>query len=127
MLADVKEAHRRHVITLKYDHNTQVSQLQGSLRTANVKFDRLHHDYEWLSEMYQDQMRATQEQEDRLGYLEGKLQEFGQLTPVKRAPFSAPPTQINFSNPPRRSRDNAASKSGAKSSPLSQVLEAVDG
>ncbi|CAO2652722.1 Nn.00g021330.m01.CDS01 [Neocucurbitaria sp. VM-36] len=125
-LADVKEAHRRRIAALKYDHQTQLHQLQGSLNTANAKFDRLHHDYDWMSGMYQDQMRSTQEQEDRITYLEVKLREFGQLTPGARLPYSAPPGQINFSNPPRRDRTDSAMKSPAASSPLKQVVEAEE-
>ncbi|KAH7361310.1 hypothetical protein BKA66DRAFT_444696 [Pyrenochaeta sp. MPI-SDFR-AT-0127] len=125
-VADIKEAHRRHVLTLKGDHQTQIHLLQGSINTANAKFDRLHHDYDWMSNMYRDQMRSAQEQEDRIAYLEMKIQESGQLTPNARAPFSAPPSRVQFSNPPRRDRFNPAMKSPALLSPLKQVVEAEE-
>ncbi|KAF1940433.1 hypothetical protein EJ02DRAFT_456059 [Clathrospora elynae] len=125
-LADVKESHRRHLTTLKQDHHIEVHHLRSSLNTANAKYIRLHSEHDYMSSMYQDQMHATQEQEDRIHYLDKKLQEFGQSTPVNLAPFSAPPSQVSFSNPPRRRRSHSFSKSPATRSPLSQVVEAEE-
>jgi hypothetical protein len=124
-VADINEAHRRHIATLKYDHQTLVHELQGSLNTANVKFNRIYHDHDWMSGMYQEQFRLNQEQEDRITYLEGKLKEFGQLTPDLRTPFSAPATRIHFSVPPRRDHGGSPTSSSAMPNPLSQV-EAVE-
>ncbi|KAF1843259.1 uncharacterized protein K460DRAFT_341182 [Cucurbitaria berberidis CBS 394.84] len=120
-IADMKEAHRRRVAALKYEHQMQHHQLQANLNTANVKFDRLYSDHDWISGMYQDQMRSIQEQEHRIAYLEVKLQEFGQRTPGAHMPFSAPSSQISFSNPPRRNRSTMRSPVGP--SPLAQVVE----
>jgi DNA repair exonuclease SbcCD ATPase subunit len=112
---DLQEVYRRRQLVVKNEHKLEINQLQGLLHAANAKFDRLNFEYEWISNAYQDQMRSLQEQEDRLNYLERKLAEFGQTTPITRQPFSAPPSQIQFANPPRR-----ALAAGAPS-PLAQV------
>ncbi|KAJ4362925.1 Aminopeptidase Y [Neocucurbitaria cava] len=125
-LEDLKEAHGRRIAALTYEHQVRINQLEASLHAADDKFDRLYHDYEWMNGMYQEQMRNTQEQEDRIAYLETKLQEFGQLTPGARVPFSAPPSRIHFTYPPRRARNDSAMRSAAASSPLNQVVEAED-
>jgi hypothetical protein len=123
-LADLQESHRKRVTALKAELNAQLHRAQADLMRVNSNFDRLNNEYDWMSSMYQDQMRTCQEQEDRIGYLEVKLQEFGQLTPVVRAPFSAPPGQVQFSNPPRRARFDSVTKSPSTApSPLAQVME----
>jgi hypothetical protein len=103
-LTDLQEAHHRRILSLKNQHNIVVHQLQGSLNTIKANLDCLNNEYDWLANMYQDQMRTAQEQEDRVTYLEGKLQESSQLTATMRQPFSAPPSRVQFANPPRRSR-----------------------
>jgi hypothetical protein len=122
-LDELQEAHCRRILSLKNQHNIEVHQLRGNLSTINANLECVNSELSWLSSMYQDQMRTAQEQEDRVTYLEGKLQESGQLTPTTRQPFSAPPFQIQFANPPRRSRFGFAVKSPTvgTSSPLPQV------
>ncbi|KAL6711751.1 Aminopeptidase Y [Coniothyrium glycines] len=122
-IEDLREAHRRHVAALKYEHQTLIRELQSSLDAANAKFDRVHRDYDWMSGMYQDKIRSAQEQEDRITYLEGKLQEFGQLTPAMHVPFSAPPSKVTFSVPPRRRLPEPWKWAPHCPSPLSQVVE----
>jgi hypothetical protein len=114
-VADLQEAHRRRILSLKTEHNFDKHQLQGSLNVAIAKFDRLNGEYDWMSDAYQDQIRSLQEQEDRINYLEVKLHELGQTSPTIRQPFSAPPSQIRFANPPRRQHGAGAP------SPLNQV------
>jgi hypothetical protein len=114
-ILDLEYAHRQRLLSVKDEHNTTVKRLQGLLHSANAKFDRLNFEYDWMSNTYQDQMRSLQEQQDRLDYLELKLGEFGQTTPTARQPFSAPPSRIQFANPPRRSLAAGAP------SPLAQV------
>lgn len=123
-LADLSEAHRKRIASLKAEHNAQLHRTQSELTRIHGSFDRLNTEYDWMSGMYQDCMRTAQEQEDRIAYLEVKLLEFGQLTPAVRAPFSAPPGQVRFSNPPRRARFDSAVKSASPvASPLAQVME----
>ncbi|UPX20687.1 Aminopeptidase Y [Ascochyta rabiei] len=103
MLLDLQEFHRKRVATLKINHNQTMREAQDEIRRLHAKFDRLNSEYDWISTMYQDQMRTNQEQEDRIAFLEVKLKEFGQLkSSASSAPFSAPASQINFANPPRR-------------------------
>jgi hypothetical protein len=120
-LDDVQEAHCRRIVTLRHLHHDEIRLLQGSLNTVSANFDRLNNEFSWMSTMYQDQMRMAQEQEDRLHYLESKLQEAGQRTPMARQPFSAPPSRIHFANPPRRSRSVIRSPASGVPSPLAQV------
>jgi hypothetical protein len=120
-LDDLQEAHCRRVMAIKHLHRDEICLLQGSLDTVSANFDRLNSDFSWMSNLYQDQMRMAQEQEDRIHYLEGKFQEAGQRTPVARQPFSAPPSRIQFANPPRRSRSAMRSPVTGIPSPLAQV------
>jgi chromosome segregation ATPase len=122
-IMDLQVAHRRQVLALKSEHSNEIRQLNGNIRTVNAKFDRLDGEYNWMSDTYQEQTRLVHEQEDRIAYLEGKLHEFGQTTPNTRQPFSAPPSQIRFNNPPRRTRYDSAA--GA-SSPLANVSTLTD-
>jgi hypothetical protein len=115
---DVHEAHRRRILALKSAHNDEMRQLHGTISTSKAQFYRLNGEYNWMSDTYQEQIRMIHEQEDRIAYLEGKLHEFGQTTPTTRQPFSAPPSQIKFNKPPRRSRHD--STTGAPS-PLAHV------
>lgn len=46
-------------------------------------------------------MRTNEEQEDRIKYLEEKLQECGHLGSSASAPFSAPPDRVVFDEVPR--------------------------
>jgi hypothetical protein len=102
LLADIKEGHRRYINVLKKDHAKVVLYLDTSLDKVNSKYSQLHYEHDFISSLYQDQVRLNEEQEDRINYLEKKLQEFGQSTPVTRTPFSAPPSRVTFSDPPRR-------------------------
>jgi hypothetical protein len=120
-LDDLQEAHCRRVMTIKHLHHDEIHLLQGSLNTVSANFDRLNSEFSWMSNLYQDQMRMAQEQEDRLHYLESKFQEAGQRTPVTRQPFSAPPSRIQFANPPRRARSAMRSPATGVPSPLAQV------
>jgi cell division septum initiation protein DivIVA len=117
-LTDLQEVHRRRVLALKTEHHNEVRQLQGQIHAANAKVDRAHSEYNWMSDAYQDQMRTVQEQEDRVNYLERKLQEFGQNTATTIQPYSAPSSRIQFDNPPRRLRSRSAT---GLASPLAQV------
>jgi hypothetical protein len=123
-LRDLTEAHRRHIASVKLESNRKHLRLCGDINKATLKFDRLYNEHDYISSMYQEQMRHTQEQEDRIEYLEKKLQEFGRSTPVTRAPFSAPPSQISFSNPPRRQRPDEVFYAPSVSSALAQLWEA---
>ncbi|KAI8938508.1 hypothetical protein NX059_004396 [Plenodomus lindquistii] len=95
-LADAQSSHRRRVAALTSAHATELNDLRMTLQAANAKFDRMHGDYEWLSSMYQDQMRGSQEQDDRMQYLERKLAEMGGATPGLAMPLSAPSTMTSF-------------------------------
>ncbi|CAN9092281.1 unnamed protein product [Alternaria alternata] len=125
-LRDLDEAHRRHIASVKLESHREHLRLQGDVNNAALKFDRLYNEHDYISSMYQEQMQYTEEQEDRIRYLEKKLQEFGQSTPMTRTPFSAPPSQISFSPPPRRQQSNEILRHTASASPLGQVLEAED-
>jgi hypothetical protein len=117
-LTDLQEVHRRRILVLKSEHVQEIRHLQDSIHAANAKFDRTHAEHNWISGVYQDQMRTVQEQEDRIGYLERKLQEFGQNSPATLPPYSAPSSTIQFANPPRRLRSSTAAD---LASPLAQV------
>jgi hypothetical protein len=117
-LRALEESHRRQLLALKYGHNSDVLHLQSRLQTVDFKFMRLSADFDWISNLYQDSIRLVQEQEDRIAYLESRLHESGQTTPTARQPYSAPASQINFNQPPRRSRIGTAV---VASSPLSNV------
>jgi TolA-binding protein len=125
-LRDLTEAHRRHIAGMKHESSREILRLRSDVNNAALKFDRLYNEHDYISSMYQEQVRHTQEQEDRIEYLEKKLQEFGQSTPISRVPFSAPPSQITFSNPPRRERPNEVFHSIPLASPLAQVAEDQD-
>ncbi|KAJ4339723.1 Aminopeptidase Y [Ascochyta clinopodiicola] len=125
MLLDLQEFHRKRVATLKVNHNHTMREAHDEIHRLHAKFDRLNSEHDWISTMYQDQMRTNEEQEDRIAFLEVKLKEFGQLTPsASSAPFSAPASQINFANPPRRARDVVKASSPLSQTPLVQVQEA---
>ncbi len=111
---------------MKHESSREILRLRSDVNNAALKFDRLYNEHDYISSMYQEQVRHTQEQEDRIEYLEKKLQEFGQSTPISRVPFSAPPSQITFSNPPRRERPNEVFHSIPLASPLAQVAEDQD-
>lgn len=117
-LGDLQEAHRRRILSLKSEHKNELHHFQGIIHFSNARSDRLEAEYDFITQAYQDQMRTVQEQEDRITYLERKLQETGQASPLTRQPYSAPSHQIQFAKPPRRSRGSIAA--GAPS-PLSQV------
>ncbi|KAH7382435.1 hypothetical protein DE146DRAFT_636610 [Phaeosphaeria sp. MPI-PUGE-AT-0046c] len=120
-LGDLQEAHRRRILGLKSEHKNDLNPFKGLVHRANARYLRLEGEYDWITTAYQDQMRTTQEQEDRIDYLQSKLQEIGQASPSTRQPYSAPPSQLQFAKPPRRSRGSIAA--GAPS-PLSQVTGA---
>jgi hypothetical protein len=125
-LRDLTEAHRRHVASIRHESNRENLRLRSDINNAALRFDRLYNEHDYISSMYREQMRHTQEQEDRIEYLEKKLREFGQSTPISHAPFSAPPSQITFSNPLRRERPNKVFFSIPVASPLTQVAEDED-
>jgi hypothetical protein len=103
-LADVKDAHRRQIIALKAEQNTQIHRIQGTLHVANGKVDRLTTEYDWICAAHDEQMRVNQEQQDRIRYLEDERKQNGFSTPKMRLPFSAPASQIEFSDPKLRAR-----------------------
>lgn len=123
-IQDLAEVHRRHTVALKSEHNREHARLLKQLNDANARFDRMYSEHEYMSTMYQEQVRSMQEQEDRLRYLEKRLQEFGQMTDTTRVPFSAPPTQISFMNPPRHQWFNEGHRWPGSTSPLTKVVEA---
>ena len=125
-LADLEEAHRRRVTGLKAEHSKDNIRLRQGLNHANAKFERLYAENEYITSMYQDQMRSAQEQEDRITYLETKLREASQSTPASFPPFSAPASQLVFTKPPQRKRSHSFSKPPGSPSPLSQVIEAEE-
>jgi hypothetical protein len=125
-LADQSEAHRRRVTALKDEHSKENLRLWQELNRANAKFEHLYAEHDYITNLYQDQMRSLQEQEDRITYLETKLREAGQSTPARLAPFSAPASQTIFAQPPQRRRSHSFSKPPGSPSPLSQVIEAEE-
>jgi hypothetical protein len=122
-LADLKDAHRRHIAQINNEHNVKTFRQHREIDRMESKFDRLYAENDYMTSMYQDQMRSAQEQEDRTAYLETKLREAGQSTPARLDPFSAPASQINFSNSPQRKRSHSFSKPPGSPTPLSQIVE----
>tara|TARA_R110002003_G_scaffold193_2_gene14918 strand:+ start:26664 stop:27152 length:489 start_codon:yes stop_codon:yes gene_type:complete len=123
--ADVKDAHRRHITALKTEYSTELHRVQGNLHVANAKWDRLNTNYNWICTDYEEQMRVNQEQEDRIQYLEDERKQNGLSTPKTRLPFSAPASQIEFSDPTLRSRFRSAVKGSVTDMPfpLGQVSD----
>ncbi|KAF2850593.1 hypothetical protein T440DRAFT_468556 [Plenodomus tracheiphilus IPT5] len=120
-LADANASHHRRINALTSAHATELNELRATLLAANVKFDRLNGDYEWMSNMYQDLMRGNQEQEDRMAYLERKLQEVGRRTSLGvEMPMSAPSAITSFELPPKRESNL---KTSVQASPLVKVVE----
>lgn len=117
-LGDLEEAHRRRILSLKSWHQSELHHLQGLLHTQNARYMRLEGEYDFVTTAYQEQMRACQEQEDRIDYLQRKLTETGLTSPSTRQPYSAPSSQIQFAKPPKRARGGVAA---GLPSPLSQV------
>lgn len=122
-LPDVQENHRKRVATLELTHSQTIREAQDEIRRLRARFDRLDSEYDWISAMYQDQMRTNEEQGDRIAYLEKKLTEFGQLGATAAAPFSAPACQVVFANPPRRVRGAARASSPLAQEPMVQSGE----
>ena len=125
-LTDLAEAHGRRITALKREHDREQLRLTNRIKDADLKFDCLWGEHEYMSTLYQEKMRNNHEHEDRIQYLEKKLQEFGQSTHTARAPFSAPPTQISFLSPPRRHRFKDGFGSSVLKTPLSSVIEVDD-
>lgn len=124
MLLDLQESHRKRIAHLKASHNQAMYEAHDEMRRIHAKFDRLDSEYDWMSAVYQDQMRTNQEQEDRIAFLEARLREFGQLTPsATAAPFSAPASQTNFTRPQRRARGALMTSSPLSQPPLVQAPE----
>jgi hypothetical protein len=123
--ADIKDAHRYHITALKTEYNTQLHRVQGSLHIANGKVDRLSTNYDWICTAHDEQMRVNQEQQDRIQYLEDERKQNGLSTPKTRLPFSAPASQIEFSDPTLRSRFRSAEKGSVTDMPfpLGQVSD----
>jgi hypothetical protein len=116
-LQDLTEFHGSRMAGVKNEHDGE---------HASARFDRLYSELEYMSTMYREQMRNMQEQEDRIRYLEKKLEEFGRTTAIARTPYSAPATQISFMNPPRRQRFSEGHRWPAPTRMLSKVVEAED-
>lgn len=126
-IADLQALHRKYITQLKLAQNTQTQQLRQDLSDAQSDVERRDLENEWMTATYQDNMRLVQEQEDRIVYLEAKLQEYGQVTPATHQPYSAPASQIQFENPPRRGmRVGGTGLGGLGSVALEQVLEAQE-
>jgi murein DD-endopeptidase MepM/ murein hydrolase activator NlpD len=115
-LADLQEAHRKRVAFLKNEFAKQSRSFQRTIARSHDDYQRLDTEYDFLANTYQDSQRTIQELEDRIEYLE-RLR--SRNTPTERAPFSAPSSRIQFSDPPRRSP--GGSQGPALPSPLSQV------
>ncbi|KAH6611834.1 hypothetical protein C7974DRAFT_418747 [Boeremia exigua] len=123
-LLDVQANHRKHIATLKLTHNNAVREANDEIRRLNTRFDRLHAEYDYITIAYQDQMRANDEQGDRIAYLEHRLAEFGQgAGGVVAAPFSAPASQTVFAPPPVRVRGAVRSSSPLSRAPMVQDAE----
>ncbi|KAH9883154.1 hypothetical protein J1614_000010 [Plenodomus biglobosus] len=110
-LADANASHRRSITALNATHATELNDLRATLQATQSKFDRLNGEYNWMSGMYQDLMRSSQEQEDRIDYFERKLGEIGRGSPGFQVPISAPSTVTSFEMPPAR-RSNAVGAPG---------------
>jgi len=118
-LADLKEAHRKRISSLK-DEFAQLSQsMQRTINRLQHDYRRLNIEYDFMIDTYQDTQRTIQELEDRIVYLEGLR---SRNTATERTPFSAPASRVQFSDPPRRGP--AGSRGPATPSPLSQVATA---
>ncbi|KAL5115189.1 Aminopeptidase Y [Pleosporales sp. CAS-2024a] len=126
IVEDLKESHRREVLSLKSSHGTETRRLRGDLAKANSNSDRINDEYNWVVNAYDDQMRTVQELEDRGDYLEAKLREIGALSPASHQPFSAPSTQLHFENTPLLGRAPRRRSAVRVPSPLAQVTRISD-
>lgn len=127
MILALKGSHLKRLIAIESMYSQSLREARDQLRILEVKFDQLNGEHDWISSMYQDQMRASQEQDDRISFLETRLREFGQLNSEgSTAPFSAPASQIKFTNPPRRLRAAVGTSSPLAQSPPMQMQENDD-
>ena len=122
-LADMKRLYRQRINSLNMENSNLKKKFQVELANADGKFEDLSREYDWLANKYMDAMHLTEEQGDRIAYLEGKLQEFGQLTSGARPPFSAPSSKIAFSEPPSRKEGPPSPNASMPESPLEDVSE----
>jgi hypothetical protein len=122
----LSKAHHRYVASLKNEHDVEYICFHSNLHRENAKVNRLHAEYDYISSMYQEQTRGSQEQDDRINYLENGLQDYSQSTWVTRTPLSASPSQVNFSTLPHRQRSEDVSRSPAPRASLSRINEAEE-
>ncbi|KAH7071010.1 hypothetical protein FB567DRAFT_598268 [Paraphoma chrysanthemicola] len=102
--ADLQEAHRRQVNMLKSEHSVELRHLRGNLNDAHGEVTRINDQYDWVCAEYQEQLRVNQEQQDRIKYLEDLRKQNGVSSPLPQLPYSAPASQIKFSDPTVRAR-----------------------
>lgn len=123
-IMDLLETHNKEMEVILATHDLNMRERREAMHRVQTNFDRLNGEYDWISAMYEDQMRASLEREARIEFLEAKLREFGQLAPsTGSVPFSAPASQIRFARPPRRARGAVNASSPLSQSPLVQAQE----
>ncbi|KAH7062921.1 hypothetical protein BKA63DRAFT_572930 [Paraphoma chrysanthemicola] len=110
--ADLQDAHRRHVNMLNSEHSVELRRVRGTLNAAHGQVTRINNEYDWVCTEYQEQLRVNQELQDRIKYLEDLRKQNGLSSPPPPFPYSAPASQIKFSDPKVRARF-----------PLAQVVE----
>lgn len=112
------------MILVKSANNQNMREAQTEIHRISVKFDRLNGEYDYISEMYQDQTRLNSAQEDRIDYLEKKLKEFGNANSASPVPpFSAPAGWVTFAQPPRRAHAAVTASSPLSQEPMVQTPE----
>ncbi|KAJ8114466.1 hypothetical protein OPT61_g3665 [Boeremia exigua] len=127
MLLDIQNSHSKHITTLKITHNQDMRAAQDEIRVQYDKLSRVNNEYNWICNAYQDQTRTSDEQFNRIVYLEKKLKEFGQLgTGDMDPPFSAPASQINFADTPRRDDSSVMVSSPLSRDPMVQDADAKE-
>ncbi|KAL1645920.1 Aminopeptidase Y [Didymella pomorum] len=104
------------------NQNMREAAIENYQITAN--FNGLNSEYDYISEIWQDQTLLKSEQEDCIDYLESKLREFGNSKSASSAPpFSAPASQVTFADPPRRAGGAVAATSPLAQQPMMQTPE----
>ncbi|KAF3042539.1 hypothetical protein E8E11_004245 [Didymella keratinophila] len=126
-ILDLQEAHRKSMILVKSANDQNMREAQNENHRITAKFNRLNSEYDYISEMYQDQTRLNSEQEDRIDYLEKKLKEFGNSNCASSVPpFSAPASQVTFADPPPRAGGAVAATSPLSQQPMVQIPEVAE-
>lgn len=117
-ITNLQEAHRKYNILFESANNQNMREARDEIRRLGMNFDRLNDEYDYITSMYQDQMRLNSEQENRIDYLEKKLKDYRNSKSASRTlPFTSPASLVTFARTPRRIRTAVAT-----SSPLSREV-----